>query len=44
VLGEKYAPKGEEAAVINTDTLENAKVKNPDAIARENQDSLNNDR
>jgi fatty acid desaturase len=44
VLGEKYAPKGEEAAFINTDTLEYAKVKNPDAIARENQDSLNNGR
>jgi fatty acid desaturase len=40
VLGEKYAPKGSEEAYVDTETLEYAKVKNPDAIARENKDSL----
>lgn len=40
VLGDKYAPQGSEAAYVDTETLEYAKVKNPDAIARENRDSL----
>lgn len=44
VLGEKYAPKGSEEAYVDTETLEYAKVKNPDAIARENRDSLNEGR
>ena len=39
VLGEKYAPKTENEVFIDTDTLEYADVKNPDAIARENADS-----
>jgi hypothetical protein len=44
VLGEKYAPKGSEEAYVDTETLEYAKVKNPDAIARENKDSLSEGR
>ena len=44
VLGEQYAPKGSEEAYVDTETLEYAKVKNPDAIARENRDSLNEGR
>jgi fatty acid desaturase len=44
VLGEKYAPKGSEEAYVDTETLEYAKVKNPEAIARENRDSLNEGR
>ncbi|AGK58734.1 fatty acid desaturase [Hyphomicrobium denitrificans 1NES1] len=44
VLGDKYAPKGLEEAYIDADTLEYAKVRNPDAIERENRDSLNEGR
>ncbi|HVZ04595.1 fatty acid desaturase family protein [Hyphomicrobium sp.] len=40
VLGEKYAPKSSGDVFVDTETLEYAKIKNPDAIARENQDSL----
>ena len=36
VLGEKYAPKTADGDVyIDTNTLEYAKVRDPDAIARE---------
>jgi hypothetical protein len=36
VLGEKYAPKAADGEVyIDTNTLEYAKVRDPDAIARE---------
>jgi fatty acid desaturase len=37
VLGEKYAPKAGGEVFINTETLEYADVKNPEAIARENE-------
>jgi fatty acid desaturase len=40
VLGEKYAPKDQEEAYVDTSTLEYAKVRNPDAIARENEASI----
>jgi hypothetical protein len=40
VLGDKYAPKESGDIYVDTETLEYAKVKNPDAIARENRDSL----
>jgi fatty acid desaturase len=39
VLSEKYAPKPDGEIYIDTDTLEYAKVKNPEAIARENEAS-----
>lgn len=39
VLGEKYAPKTENEVFIDTDTLEYAQVKNPDAIKREDAES-----
>lgn len=41
VLGEKYAPTTGEDAYVDTDALEYAKVRNPDAIERENRGSLN---
>jgi fatty acid desaturase len=40
VLGEKYAPKTGNEVFIDTNTLEYADVKNPDAIARENEASV----
>jgi fatty acid desaturase len=40
VLGEKYAPKNQEDVYVDTSTLEYAKVRNPDAIARENEASI----
>jgi fatty acid desaturase len=40
VLGEKYAPKSEGDVFVDTDTLEYAKVRDPDAIARENEASI----
>jgi fatty acid desaturase len=39
VLGDKYAPKESGDIYVDTETLEYAKVKNPDAIARENEAS-----
>lgn len=40
VLGEKYAPKASSEVYVDTETLEYADVKNPDAIARENAASI----
>ncbi len=40
VLGEKYAPKGAGDVYVDTNTLEYAKVRDPDAIARENAASV----
>ncbi len=40
VLGEKYAPKTEGDVFVDTNTLEYAKVRDPDAIARENEASV----
>jgi fatty acid desaturase len=39
VLSEKYAPKPDGEIYIDTDTLEYAKVKNPEDMARENEAS-----
>jgi fatty acid desaturase len=44
VLGEKYAPKESGDIHVDTEALEYAKVRNPDAIARENKDSLSEGR
>jgi hypothetical protein len=40
VLGEKYAPKAAGDIYVDTATLEYADVKNPEAIARENEASV----
>lgn len=40
VLGEKYAPKTEGDVFVDTNTLEYANVRDPDAIARENEASV----
>ena len=40
VLGDKYAPKPDGDVYIDTDTLEYADVKNPEAIARQNEASV----
>ena len=40
VLGDKYAPKPDGDVYIDTDTLEYAEVKNPEAIARQNEASV----
>jgi len=43
VLGEKYAPKAAGDVYVDTATLEYADVKNPEAIARENEASVRGD-
>ena len=40
VLGEKYAPRPDGEVYIDTETLEYANVKNPEAIARQNEASV----
>ncbi len=40
VLGEKYAPKPDGEIFVDTNTLEYADVRDPDAIARENEASV----
>ncbi|MET0640220.1 MAG: fatty acid desaturase [Hyphomicrobium sp.] len=40
VLGEKYAPKADGEIFVDTNTLEYAKVRDPDAIRRENEASI----
>ncbi len=42
VLGEKWAPKGREAAYVNNATLENADVAEAEGIAREVEASRRN--
>ena len=40
VLGDKYAPRPDGEVYIDTETLEYADVKNPEAIARQNEASV----
>ena len=40
VLGDKYAPHTPNDVFVDTETLEYADVKNPDAIKRENEASV----